>query len=169
MKPGKQIARKTYRIGELASKAGVTVRTVRYYEELGILPPPSRPQARHRRYNETDLVHLKRVQQLKGYGLSLGEIREIFELAREDPSGQKSRLRLLGRYREKRQQAANRRDRLEQYMRELDWHIEQLERVGDFQACPGEECLSCRYTAVCSFHEERVAERSAGRDNGGRG
>jgi DNA-binding transcriptional MerR regulator len=160
-----QIARKTYRIGELARRAGVTVRAVRYYEELGILSPPLRPQARHRRYNESDLVHLRRVQQLKGYGLTLSEIREIFELAREDPSGQKSRLRLLTRYREKRREAAGRRDRLEQYMRELDWHIEQLERVGDFQACPGEECRSCRYTAVCSFHADSLRERG----NGGQG
>lgn len=173
MSPGahasSQTTRKTYRIGELAEKAAVTVRTVRYYEELGILPPPARPQARHRRYSEADLVHLRRVQQLKEYGLALGEIREIFELSREDPTGQKSRLRLLTRYREKRQEAAARRDRLEQYMQELDWHIEQLERVGDFQACPGEECRSCRYTAVCSFHAERVAERVAERADGGKG
>jgi DNA-binding transcriptional MerR regulator len=156
-----QTARKAYRIGELARQAGVTVRTVRYYEELGILAPPARPQARHRRYSESDLVHLRRVQQLKDYGLALGEIREIFELAREDPTGQKSRLRLLTRYREKRREAAVRRDKLEQYMRELDWHVEQLERVGDFQACPGEECRSCRYTAVCGFFNER--------GNGGQG
>ncbi|MBN1836689.1 MAG: MerR family transcriptional regulator, partial [Spirochaetales bacterium] len=88
----------TFRIGELAQRAGVTVRTVRYYEELGILECSHRTGTRHRRYSDRDLVRLRRVQQLKGYGLSLGEIREIFELAREDPSGEKSRLRLLSRY-----------------------------------------------------------------------
>ncbi len=146
----------SYRIGELARLAGVTVRTVRYYEELGILAPPRRPLARHRRYGETDLVHLRRVQQLKGYGLALGEIREIFELSREDPSGQKSRLRLLDRYRAKHREAQGRMQKLEQYLRELHWHIEQLERVGDFQACPGEECRSCLYTAMCSFYAQRA-------------
>ena len=145
----------SYRIGELARLAGVTVRTVRYYEELGILAPPRRPLARHRRYGETDLVHLRRVQQLKGYGLALGEIREIFELAREDPSGQKSRLRLLDRYRAKHREAQAKMQKLEQYLRELHWHIEQLERVGDFQSCPGEECRSCLYTAICSFYAQR--------------
>jgi len=173
MGPETQTARQTYRIGELARLAGVTVRTVRYYEELGILAPTARPQARHRRYGESDLVHLRRVQELKGYGLALGEIREIFELAREDPTGQKSRLRLLNRYREKRRQAEGRRDKLEQYMRELDWHIEQLEGVGDFQACPGEECRSCPYTAVCRFHTDSAggarSERGApAGDEGGR-
>ena len=143
-----------YRIGELARRAGVTVRTIRYYEELGILEPPQR-QSAHRRYSDGDLVHLERVQQLKGYGLTLGAIREIFMLSREDPSGEKSRLRLLARYREKWREAADRRIKLDQYMRELEWHIEQLEGVGNFQACPGEECRRCRYSALCRFYRER--------------
>jgi DNA-binding transcriptional MerR regulator len=144
---------KTWRIGELARQAGVTVRAIRYYEELGILAPPARP-SRHRRYTDSDLVHLQRVQQLKGYGLSLGEIREIFELAREDPTGEKSRLRLLSRYREKWREAADRRLRLEQYMQELEWHVEQLEAVGNFRSCPGEECRECRFAGMCKFYKE---------------
>jgi DNA-binding transcriptional MerR regulator len=142
-----------YRIGELARRAGVTVRAIRYYEELGILEPPAR-QSRHRRYTDGDLVHLQRVQQLKGYGLTLGAIREIFMLSREDPSGEKSRLRLLASYREKWREAADRRIKLDQYLRELEWHIEQLEGVGNFQACPGEECKRCRYAALCRFYQE---------------
>lgn len=142
----------TWRIGDLARRAGVTVRTVRYYEELGILECSNRRGAAHRRYTDRDLVRLRRVQQLKGYGLSLGEIREIFDLAREDPTGERSRLRLLSRYREKSREAEQRKLRLEAYVAELEWHIEQLEKVGDFQACPGEECRSCRYTALCKFY-----------------
>ena len=141
-----------YRIGELARRAGVTVRTVRYYEELGILELSDRRGARHRRYGDRDLVRLGRVQQLKSYGLSLGDIREIFELAREDPTGERSRLRLLSRYREKRREAEERKRRLEAYLTELSWHIDQLERVGDFQACPGEECRSCRHIPLCKFY-----------------
>ena len=147
-----------YRIGELAKRAGVTTRTIRYYEELGILSSPSRPQARHRRYSEKDLLHLERVQQLKEYGLTLGEIREIFDLSREDPSGEKSRLRLLTRYREKWREAVERKERIEAYVGDLEWHIDQLERVGDFQACPGEECRSCRYTAICKFYNDKRSE-----------
>ena len=143
-----------YRIGELAQKAGVTARTIRYYEELGILASPRRPQARHRRYSQKDLLRLQRVQQLKSFGLSLGEISEIFELARQDPSGEKSRLRLLTRYREKWREATKRRERIEAYIADLEWHVDQLERVGNFQACPGEECNSCRYTGICKFYND---------------
>ncbi|UCF97040.1 MAG: MerR family transcriptional regulator [Spirochaetaceae bacterium] len=147
-----------YRIGELAQQAGVTARTIRYYEELGILSAPVRPQARHRRYSEKDLLHLQRIQQLKEYGLTLGEIREIFDLSREDPSGEKSRLRLLTRYREKWREANKRKERIEAYIGDLEWHIDQLERVGNFQACPGEECRNCRYTAICKFYNNNRSE-----------
>ena len=150
----KKKRRTLYRIGELAQRAGVTARTIRYYEELGILSAPRRPQARHRRYSQKDLLHLQRVQQLKGYGLTLGEIREIFDLSRQDPSGEKSRLRLLTRYREKWREAMARKERIEAYIGDLEWHIDQLQRVGNFQACPGEECRSCRYTAICKFYNE---------------
>jgi MerR family copper efflux transcriptional regulator len=146
--------RTLYRIGELAQKAGVTTRTIRYYEELGILSAPRRPQARHRRYSQNDLLHLQRVQQLKSFGLSLGEIREIFDLSRQDPSGEKSRLRLLTRYREKWREAMKRKERIDAYIGDLEWHIDQLERVGNFQACPGEECRSCRYTGICKFYND---------------
>jgi len=150
--------RSLYRIGELARKAGVTARTIRYYEELGILAAPRRPQARHRRYSEKDLLHLHRVQQLKSFGLALGEIREIFELSRQDPSGEKSRLRLLTRYREKWREAQKRREKIEEYIGDLEWHMDQLERVGNFQACPGEECRNCRYTGICKFYNNREAK-----------
>jgi len=150
--------RSLYRIGELARKAGVTARTIRYYEELGILAAPRRPQARHRRYSEKDLLHLHRVQQLKSFGLALGEIREIFDLSRQDPSGEKSRLRLLTRYREKWREAQKRKEKIEEYIGDLEWHIDQLERVGDFQACPGEECRNCRYTEICKFYNNREAK-----------
>ena len=146
--------RALYRIGELAQRAGVTARTIRYYEELGILSAPRRPQAMHRRYSQKDLLRLQRVQQLKSYGLTLGEIREIFDLSRQDPSGEKSRLRLLTRYREKWRDAMKRRERMEAYIDDLEWHIDQLERVGNFQACPGEECRSCRYTGICKFYND---------------
>ena len=163
---------RSLRIGEFARLAGVTVRTVRYYEELGLLGPgrdrrsgrgsdgeragdaercPPSCGAEHRRYTERDLLYLQRIQQLKSYDLTLGEIREITELAESDPSGEKRRVRLLARYREKLREAQARRARLDQYLQELEWHVAQLEEVGSFQDCPGKECARCRYTGICNF------------------
>jgi len=64
------------RIGELARRAGATPRTVRYYEELGLLPGRGRGQGRHRLYDAADearLAELIRIRDL--LGLSLAELR----------------------------------------------------------------------------------------------
>ncbi len=142
---------KQLRIGEFARLASVTVRTVRYYEELGLLGSNDRQGSEHRRYTEHDLLYMRRIQQLKSYGLTLGEIREITELAGSDPSGEKRRVRLLARYREKLREAQERRAKLDRFIGELEWHVAQLEEVGSFQDCPGRECERCRYTGICNF------------------
>jgi MerR family transcriptional regulator, repressor of the yfmOP operon len=66
-----------FRIGELARRVGATPRTVRYYEELGLLPARGRPEGAHRLYDEEDetrLADLIRVRDL--LGLSLAELRD---------------------------------------------------------------------------------------------
>jgi DNA-binding transcriptional MerR regulator len=140
---------RTYRIGELAALFGVTSRTIRYYEELGLLEATEREDGGHRRYDERNAVHLKRIQQLKEYGLSLAEIRELFDLARRDRSGERVRKRLAEKYREKLDEAQKRKRALEAYMDDLAWHIEQLERVPDFFDCPGASCGSCTFAERC--------------------
>ncbi len=66
-----------FRIGELARRVGATPRTVRYYEELGLLPDRGRPEGAHRLYDHEDearLSDLIRVRDL--LGLSLAELRD---------------------------------------------------------------------------------------------
>ena len=65
-----------FRIGELARRVGATPRTVRYYEELGLLPQCNRAQGSHRLYDVRDegrLRELLRIREL--LGLSLSELR----------------------------------------------------------------------------------------------
>jgi DNA-binding transcriptional MerR regulator len=154
-----------YRIGELAEMFGVTSRTIRYYEELGLLEAAGREEGRHRRYPERNVIHLKRIQQLKDYGLSLAEIRELFALARDDRSGGLVRARLAEKYREKRDEARRRRESLDSYIAELDWHLEQLERVKDFNECPGSSCSSCNWANACDV---RLLVRGGGSRGGER-
>jgi DNA-binding transcriptional MerR regulator len=144
-----EVQERQLRIGELAQRGKVTVRTIRYYEELGLLKSCPRGQAKHRRYSEKDLLYLHRIQQLKTYGLTLSEIKEIVDLANVDPSGEKRRRKLLSRYLEKYREALVRKQKLEEYLAELEWHIDQLQKVHNFQACPGEECQDCAYTGIC--------------------
>ncbi len=142
---------RTYRIGELASMFGVTGRTIRYYEELGLLSAVDRREGAHRRYSERNAVYLKRIQQLKDYGLTLAEIRELFDLARRDRSGGKVRLKLAEKYREKLAEAERRKRAIDEYIEDLSWHIEQLERSPDFFECPGASCAACGYSAKCDM------------------
>jgi MerR family transcriptional regulator, copper efflux regulator len=68
------------RIGELARHAGVTTRTVRYYEGLGLLEPARREVSGHRQYDEDAVVRLAKIDFLKRVGLTLDEIAEVIPL-----------------------------------------------------------------------------------------
>ncbi|MER7398435.1 MerR family transcriptional regulator [Streptomyces sp. NPDC000151] len=65
------------RIGELATLAGVTTRTVRHYHHLGLLPEPERRANGYREYALRDAVLLARVRRLTELGLGLDEVRDV--------------------------------------------------------------------------------------------
>lgn len=67
----------SYRIGELAAKLGMTERTIRYYEELGLLDSVKRLDGGIRVYAAADVRRLKFIRKLKVLGLSLQEMHEL--------------------------------------------------------------------------------------------
>ncbi len=87
-------SKQVMQIGELANSAGVSVRAVRYYEELGLIQPASHSQGGFRLYSEECLKRLRVISFLKEMGLSLGEIRQIF-LAKKLQGGDKNAVRYL--------------------------------------------------------------------------
>ena len=66
-----------YSIGEISEKSGLSPRTVRYYEELALLPDVRRRAGGRRVYGDDELERLRFIQRLKTLGLSLAEIREL--------------------------------------------------------------------------------------------
>jgi DNA-binding transcriptional MerR regulator len=73
----------TLRIGEIAERSGVTPRTIRYYEELGLLPRTERELGKHRVYTESDVERISELTRLRDLlGLSLDELRSM--IAAED-------------------------------------------------------------------------------------
>lgn len=70
-------AMKHFRIGEFAHKAGVTVRTIRYYDRIGLLQPSARSEANQRLYTEMDFARLLQILTLKLIGLSLEDISRV--------------------------------------------------------------------------------------------
>ena len=74
------------RIGEAAALAAVSVRTLRYYEELGLLTPSAHSPGGARRYAEEDVARLARIRELKDLlGFNLDEVRTV--LTAEDRLG----------------------------------------------------------------------------------
>ena len=68
---------RTFHIGELAARSGLTADAVRYYERLGLLPPAERTAGGFRIYAEPALVRLRFIRQAQTLGLSLQEIRQL--------------------------------------------------------------------------------------------
>lgn len=83
------------RIGEFAEQAGVTPRTIRYYEGLGLLGPSEREGQGFRYYTEAEFARLKKIDALKQLGLSLEEIGEVLPLYCDDPTGLRGKRRVL--------------------------------------------------------------------------
>ncbi len=76
-----------FTIEQVSAQTGLTKRTLRYYEEVGLLPPTDRTEGNYRRYTEADVKRLDKIKKLRDLlGFSLADIREIMEA--EDERGQ---------------------------------------------------------------------------------
>ena len=86
------------KVGELARRSGVSVRTLHYYEEIGLLTPSQHTPTGHRLYAAGDVARLQQIVSLRQLGLSLTEIRECLAGRTLDPAEVVDRH--LGRIRE---------------------------------------------------------------------
>jgi len=68
------------KIQELAKITGVSTKTIRYYEEIGLLPAPARAENNYRQYSEQDVERVRLVVGARRLGLSLDEISEVLAL-----------------------------------------------------------------------------------------
>ena len=68
------------RIGQLAAQTGYSVRTIRFYEQSGLLPAPSRTPAGYRSYDQDAVTRLRFVRSAQALGLSLAEIAEVLRI-----------------------------------------------------------------------------------------
>ncbi len=119
-------------IGELATRLGLNPKTIRYYEEIGLLPEPERVSGQ-RRYDDTVLRRLAVIDVAQRAGLSLDEIRELVEHG-NDPMNE--RLREL---------AARR-------LPEIDALIERAQRVRLWLEA-AQEC-GCRRIDDCALFDD---------------
>jgi len=116
------------RIGEFAKQAGVTPRTVRYYESLGLLSPNEREGAGFRYYTDVELAKLQKINALKELGLSLEEIASVAPLYFEDPTLLQGKRKIVEILKAHLQETEDKLAGLEQFRLELKANIDRIER-----------------------------------------
>ena len=132
--------RAEYSSGDLARATGNTVRTIRFYEEQGLLRPAVVSGGGHRRYTGEDLEKLRLIADLRELGLPLSEIRAVLDLRSGCDTAAEFAERfeevLLGHIRA----AEQRLDRLRRVKREL---TEALSAIQSRLTCDGEHACPC--------------------------
>jgi MerR family transcriptional regulator, copper efflux regulator len=81
-------------IGEVAARTGVPPKTIRFYEEAGIIARPNRDENRYRTYSDIDVQTLRFIAHARSLGFSLKEIGELLSLYRDQRRASKDVKRL---------------------------------------------------------------------------
>lgn len=78
---------RTWKVGELADATGLTVRSLHHFDEIGLLRPSYRTGSGHRLYVADDVRRLHRIVALRGFGLSLAQVKQVLDGVLADPRG----------------------------------------------------------------------------------
>jgi MerR family transcriptional regulator, copper efflux regulator len=116
-------------IGEVAERLGLSLRTIRYYEEMGLITPETRTGGGFRLYGNEEIERLRLIMEMKPLGFSVSEMGEMIAARttlREDPGAADARdafLRLAA-------QAERLRDKMRQRLAKADAFVAQLREEG---------------------------------------
>mgnify|MGYP003112035728 FL=1 len=133
-------------IGTLARRTGTKVQTIRYYEQIGLMPEPGRTAGGQRRYGEADLDRLAFVRHARQLGFTLEAIRELLDLS-DHP----------GKSCQEADQIARRQLRqVELRMARLEALRTELERM--VHECSGGNTADCRVLEVLRDHSECLTD-----------
>ena len=119
-----------FTISELAEELGITPRTIRYYEEVGLIEPIRHEDIGQRLYGARERGRLKLILRGKRLGFSLAEIKEMIDLYDEDPTEREQLQRVIA-YGEQRLSVVDELLQDLQVMREeiMEYHIRFVERL----------------------------------------
>ncbi|SCY62928.1 DNA-binding transcriptional regulator, MerR family [Microbacterium sp. LKL04] len=118
----------TMRIGEVAERTGLSFRTLRHYDEIGLVTPSARTDGGFRLYTEGDVARILLIRRMKPLGFTLDEMRDLLEVVDAmagDADDPQIRARLDG----VRAEAAARREKLRRQVEMADEFLDQLERI----------------------------------------
>jgi DNA-binding transcriptional MerR regulator len=166
--------------GDLARATGNTVRTIRFYEEEGLLKPAGVSDGGHRRYTEDDLERLRLISDLRELGLSLCEIRSILELRAGCQNAAEFAIRFQQVLAGHLEQAQKRLERLRRVKKELYDALTSLQerlsssgveqcpcQVAEAEGTPRIVRILARQQGCCEHEKHRAGTASAPGDTGG--
>ena len=133
-------------IGALAKKTGAKVQTIRYYEQIGLMPDPGRTEGGQRRYGDADLDRLSFIRHARQLGFTLEAIRELLDLS-DHPDRPCHEADAIAR-RQLRQ--------VEQRLARLEALRTELKRM--VHECSGGQTADCRVLEVLRDHSECLTD-----------
>ena len=133
-------------IGSLGKKTGTKVQTIRYYEQIGLMPEPGRTEGGQRRYGDNELDRLSFIRHARQLGFSLDAIRELLDLS-DHPDRSCEEADAIARRQLK--QVHQRIARLEALRTELERMVHE---------CSGGKTADCRVLEVLRDHAECLTE-----------
>ncbi len=138
------------RIGELGRATNTRAETIRYFERIGLLPPPARTGGNYRHYTATHLQRLNFIRHARGLGFEIAEIRSLLDLADQPERDCSDADRIAS-----------------QHLQTVEGKIERLTALRDelariVGACRGGQIASCRVLEALGDHS-RCTTDHAGR------
>ncbi|SFQ68121.1 Cu(I)-responsive transcriptional regulator [Roseivivax halotolerans] len=130
-----------FSIGTLAKRTGTKVQTIRYYEQIGLMPEPGRTDGGQRRYGDVELDRLSFIRHSRQLGFSLGAIRELLDLS-DSPERSCAQVDAVA----------------QKQLREVEARIARLEALRVelrrmISECNAERVADCRILEVLRDHE----------------
>lgn len=139
-----------YSIGDLSQATGCRVPTIRYYEQVGLLPAPRRTEGKQRRYERAHLDRVNFIRHGRELGFSLEAIRELLELA-DSPHAPCADADEI---------AARQLDAVNRRIERLMLLRAELERM--LESCRHGEAANCRVLQALSDHSACETHRAVG-------
>ncbi len=133
-------------IGTLAKRTGTKVQTIRYYEQIGLMPEPGRTEGGQRRYGNEELDRLAFIRHSRQLGFSLEAIRELLDLS-DSPERSCAQVDAVA----------------QRQLREVEARIARLQALRSelrrmINECNSDRVADCRILEVLRDHEECLAD-----------
>jgi len=119
----------TMHIGELADQTGLSLRTIRHYDEIGLLKPSGRSEGGFRLYTQPDLERLLLIRRMKPLGFALEEMIDLLRIMEARATSSEDDANVAAKLYQYLSEARERREKLRSQLEMADEFVARLERL----------------------------------------